>query len=794
MKIFKEPFNQKLFFLFLIFIIFFIAVLFTDYIICNIIIGRSVEFLSMDSKTVALLNQQQFFGMFIKAGIGVFGLVAFLIIAKQMLLIVSDREQTRETLNEQNLKIIRKSIELSDVMRKFEDKNYDLEISRKELNHALSILKEKERDQRIIFDNSPLGIIRFDLNGEIKEFNDKFVELMGSKKEQLIGFNTARDSSPGMRKAIHKALNGEVAVFEDEYTSFTGGRTLALRVVFNPVDPGASPTQVIASVEDITQRKKAEQQLKRSHIELENLVREKTSELVREIEDRKSAHAALKKSEEKYRSILENIEDSYFELNHKGNLMFFNSSLSVLLGYSDDELKGLNYREIAVKDDVEKLFNVFHRVYMTGQTSQLIHCTFITKDNIRKNVGIITSLMRGKNGEPIGFQGLARDMTKQLMMENRMQQTRKMEAIGNLAGGVAHDFNNILGGIIGYTQLIKKHTPEASKVLPYVEQVLKASERAKGLVNQILLFSRKTESEKIPSDMGLIAKEVIKLLRASIPTTIEIKHSFKQGLSPIMADQTQIHQVFMNLCSNAAHAMEKSGGCLELKLSDIVVTKKTENWFEELLPGEYIKLSVSDTGHGMDRQIIEKIFDPYFTTKKIGAGTGLGLATVHGIVKDHNGVIQVKSKKGSGTVFHLFFPAVKKVIEKSHKPVEITEGNETILFVDDEIYLAEVGKEMLEDYGYEVESMVNSKQAFELFEKNPDRFDLVITDYTMPEMTGELLSRKIHEINPKVPIIMCTGISLAPEIKKSLEIEKILMKPVDMDDMLMIVRDILDKA
>lgn len=792
LKYLKKPVNKRLSVLILIFIISFISILLTDYLICKIVISKSDELKSIGSQALIFLNQKQQIGLAIKIGIGCLGLISFLFVTRQMFTIVSGIEQIQETLKDQNFKIIKKSIELSDVMRQFEDQNYDLELSRKELNEALSIVKEKEKDQRIIFDNSPLGIIRFDDKGEIKECNDKFVELMGSTRERLIGFNTAKQSTPEMQKAIKKALKGEAVTIENRYTSITGGKTLDIRVAFNPVNPGQSTTQVIASIEDITQRKNAEEQLKKSYSELEKIVKEKTSELVKEIEERKSAHEALKKSEEKYRSILENIQDSYFEIDIKGNLIFFNSSLPELLGYSEEELNGLNFREFTEKEEKEKLARVFNTVYTTGRTGQRVHCICITKGNDRKNVEIIISLMKNKEEESIGFRGLARDVTKKIIMERRIQQTQKMEAIGNLAGGIAHDFNNILGGIMGYTQLVKNHTLKESKVHKYVEQIMKASERATGLVKQILLFSRKTESEKIPSEMGLIVKEVIKLLRASIPATVEINYNFKEDLNPILADHTQMHQVLMNLCSNAADAMKGKGGCLDLNLTDVVVNKNNQHDFQELKNGEYIKLSVSDTGVGMDKQTIEQIFDPYFTTKDVGAGTGLGLATVHGIVKDHNGVIRVESNPGAGTVFHLFFPAIKHIIEETHEIVEIVPGTETVLFVDDEIYLAKVGKEMLEDYGYSVESLTSPNQAFELFQKDPERFDLVITDYTMPEMTGEQLVRKIRQTDQNIPIIMCTGISLDPEILNGLKLEKLLMKPLGMNDMLKNIREVLD--
>jgi len=786
-KLFKEPVANKLGTLVVIFILCFAGIMLTDFIIGKLVIGENIPFTSLESKTSVFIYQKQQIGFIIKLTIGFAGSICFLYISKQIVATITGLEKVQKTLEDQNDQITIKSDELSRVMQQFEEQNAVFEKSQKEL-------KAKEIDQRIIFDNSPLGIIRYDEQGEIKECNDKFVKLMGSTREQLIGFSTAKNSSSVMKKALNKALNGELVNIEDRYTSITGNKTLDLRVIFNPVTPQNLPTPVIASVEDITKRKNAETQLQKSYSELEDIIQAKTSELVNEIEDRKAAHDALLKSEEKYRSILESMQDAYFELDSKGRLIFFNNSLRELLGYTEEEVGDLTYEDIIDKAEQKRIFQTFNKVYVTGQTSQLVYFICIAKGGVRKNVGIIVSLMKNKKRKPIGFQGLARDVTEQHRMEKTIQQTQKMEAIGHLAGGIAHDFNNILGGIIGYTQLIKTHTLEQSKIQGYVEHVMKASERATELVKQILLFSRETESEKKPCDLAQVAREVIKLLRASIPSTIEIKHRFKKELSPVLADPTQIHQVFMNLCSNASYAMKEKGGSLKLNLIDVLITEKTRKNSPELKCGEYIKLSVSDNGMGMKKKVLDKIFDPYFTTKEIGSGTGLGLATVHGIVKNHHGIIQVESKIGVGTQFHLFFPVVKKEIDENEDLAEVPQGTENILFVDDEEYLARVGKEMLEDYGYSVESVTSSKKALKLFTKNPDRFDLVITDYTMPEMTGDKLIREIRSISATIPIIMCTGISIDSENLENLELAKLLIKPLDMDDMLRNIREVLDET
>lgn len=657
----------------------------------------------------------------------------------------------------------------------------------KTVNHS------HDPDRRIMFDNSPLGIIRFDPDGSIIDFNRKFVEQMGSTRESLVGFNTATRSSPQMQAAIKKALNGEESIFEGEYTSITGNKTSHFRVVFNPVNPGVSPTQVIATVEDITKRVRAETQLQQSHDKLERLVRQRTSTLIRKIEALKQTEDALRKSEEKYRSILDSIEDVYFEADLKGRLVFFNRASMEFLGYPESALYGMSYRAFTDPYNQKKLRDTFTAVYETGTASPLIDCTLIRKDKRAVSVSFKAALIRDKQGNPSGFQGLARDVTRQRVMENRLQHSQKMEAIGSLAGGVAHDFNNILGAIMGYAHLIKKHRTDPDRVLSYTDQILKAGDRSAGLVKQILLFSRETKAKKEPSDLGQVVREALTLLRATIPATIQIEHRITEAPFIVMADETQIHQVLMNLCANASHAMQKEGGTLEICLENLPVSLENKDQFFDLSAGKYLHLRVSDTGCGMDPETVKRIFEPYFTTKAAGEGTGLGLATVHGIVKEHDGVILIQSQINRGTVCDIYLPAVERAVAAPEEFGGFQTGSERILFVDDEAYLTDVGKEMLEDFGYRVDAFTRPVDALEQFKTDTGRYDLVITDYTMPAMTGEQLARQIRELNPLTPVIMCTGITPDMIITRKSGIKEVLMKPLDMEKLLRTIRSVLDQ-
>jgi signal transduction histidine kinase len=375
----------------------------------------------------------------------------------------------------------------------------------------------------------------------------------------------------------------------------------------------------------------------------------------------------------------------------------------------------------------------------------------------------------------------------------QLRQAQKMEAIATLAGGIAHDFNNTLGAIIGYTQLTIYKLPPDDSLRSYLEQVLNASYRARDLVYQILTFSRRTEQKKKPVRIASIIKEDLKMLRAPIPSTIDIRQNIDTETGSTEADPTQIHQVFMNLCTNAAHAMEKKGGVLEVILGNADIQEADAAQHPDLRPGPYIKLTVKDTGHGISPEIKERIFDPYFTTKNKGEGTGLGLAVVHGIVKSHEGAISVESIPGKGSTFHVYFPRTREKTDtvKKQPPGRLPQGKESILFIDDDKVLAYMGKKALEHLGYRVDPKTDAPDALEKFLESPDKFDIIITDLTMPKMTGEKLAEEVMKIRPHIPIILCTGHS--ERIRdESLGIRKVLIKPLELDELARAIREVLD--
>ncbi len=389
-----------------------------------------------------------------------------------------------------------------------------------------------------------------------------------------------------------------------------------------------------------------------------------------------------------------------------------------------------------------------------------------------------------------------KDLEKEsLHIQAQLQQAQKMEAIGTLAGGIAHDFNNILSAVIGYTEIVLADTADGSQQHRNLQEVLKAGNRARDLVKQILMFSRQTDKELKPVQISQIVIETLKLLRASLPTTIRIEPNLRSN-SAVMADPTQIHQVMMNLCTNAAHAMREKGGQLKIELSEVELQKDFLEQHPYLSAGTYLKLRVRDTGHGMDKKITDRIFDPFFTTKERGEGTGMGLAVVLGIVKSHGGTITVESSVDQGSSFDIYLPVIEREVDTETRPkMAMPTGNEKILFIDDEKALVDLGYQMLERLGYDVTTRTSSIEALELFIAQPPKFDLVITDMTMPNMTGDELARKLMAIRSDIPVILCTGYSerISKEKAQAIGIREFVLKPIIMSELAVTVRKVLDE-
>lgn len=518
-----------------------------------------------------------------------------------------------------------------------------------------------------------------------------------------------------------------------------------------------------------------------------------------DVTKQKQTEEALRKSEELYHALVETTNTGFVVIDSEGRVIDANQEYVRLSGHRDlDDIRGRSVIEWTA--DYEKEINS-EAVRQCMKNGFLRNLEIDYTDSNGNAIPVeINATVIDKDGVP-QILTLCRDITERRQaeiekkkLEDKLAHSQKMEAIGTLAGGIAHDFNNILTPLLGYAELALNNAGIGTKMKKHLNEVLRAGNRARDLVMQILAFSRYSEHELKPIQVKNIVNEVLKLIRASLPSTIEIQQRISSE-SIIMADPVQIHQILMNLSTNAYHAMKK-GGILEISLADIELEADFLKEHQELNPGPYIKITVSDTGHGMTPEIIERIFDPYFTTKAMGEGTGLGLAVVHGIVKSYKGAVTVQSEPGKGSAFNIFLPVIEAVQDLHEEPdTPLPTGEERILFVDDEPDISELGVPMLERLGYSVVAVTSSMEALELFKLQSGKFDLVITDMTMPGMTGEVLAGEIMRIRADIPIILCTGFSYLMNEKKAIQmgIRAFIMKPFVLRNIASSIREVLDK-
>ncbi|MCA9497963.1 MAG: response regulator [Nitrospira sp.] len=517
----------------------------------------------------------------------------------------------------------------------------------------------------------------------------------------------------------------------------------------------------------------------------------------------KGLEIALAEREERFRLLVDHIKEVFWVFApDQSEVWYVSPQYETVWGRSCASL---------LKDS-RSLWNAIHPHdqprFHTHQCEQEVNrvqreCRIVRPDNTLRWVRIQTVPIRKPNGDLQSLAGVAEDITEQKRVEEALtkterqfRQSSRMEAIGTLAGGIAHDFNNILTAILGYTELALATVPKESRTQRNLQEVLTAGHRAKHLVLQILTFSRQAGQGKKPTPLHMVVREALKLLRSTIPTTIEIRQSLKTE-STILADPTQMHQIIINLCTNAEFAMRESGGILNVALEDVNVTEELTGAISGLHIGPHVRLTVEDTGLGMTPEVLERLFDPFFTTKPIGEGSGMGMAVVHGIITSHKGAIVVDSIVNKGTKIDVYLPTVPtQVVEPLYDQTAIPTGKESVLFVDDEETIVRLGKELLTQLGYTVEVYTSSIEALRTFTQDPHRFDLVITDQTMPGMTGEALSRELLRIRPDLPIILCTGFShvISAERAKALGIQGYLMKPLAIRDLVPIIRHVLDKT
>ncbi len=647
-------------------------------------------------------------------------------------------------------------------------------------------LRASEKFLESVIDHSPFAMWISDDNGIVIKVNKSLLESLNLRAEQILGkYNVLNDeniSAQGFGDQV-------IAVFEKHKSArfimnwagrlagpvdFKGGRdNLTIDVSMFPIiNNDGILLNVVCQWVDITERRQAED--------------------------------ALRESEEKYRSIFENAIEGFFQSTPQGRFISVNPSFAKMLGYESPEEIISSISDIATQYYVNNEDR--NRYKQLLEKYGYVEC-FEFKARCKGGshiwVSNSTRAIYDKDGNIIRYEGNIADITARKQaeeeknrLETQLQQARKMESIGTLAGGIAHDFNNILSPILGYTEMMLDDNPGDSPFRDNLKEIYTSALRARDLVKQILTFSRQDTDELKLVNVHLIIKEALKLIRATIPKTIEMKQDINADCCLIKADPTQVHQIMMNLATNAYHAMEQTGGELKVSLKEIQLGRH-DIIISGITPGKYACLTVTDTGDGIQKEIKDKIFDPYFTTKEQGKGTGMGLSVVHGIVNKMNGAIQVYSEPGKGTEFRVYIPIVMSNVTDKDIPAqsEIQGGTERILLVDDEQDVIIMEKQMLERLGYRVSSRTSSIEALEAFWAHPDKYDLVITDMAMPKMSGDKLSYELIKLRPDIPILLCTGFSeiMSEEKAISLGIKGFLMKPIVMNDIAKKIRDVLDK-
>ena len=608
-----------------------------------------------------------------------------------------------------------------------------------------------------IIDSSPIGISIYNSAGNCVAANDAAAEIIGATKAQVLQQNYHQIDSwkkSGLYDVALCSMQEKAKKRHEIHVKTTFGKLCTLDIHLVPISIENESHLLIMS-DDITKQKQAKE--------------------------------ALRESEERYRSMMEAMKDLIYICSPDFRVEYMNPAMIRRTGR--DATGEFCFK--ALHDLDEKCSWCVHDKVQQGEyvESEIVS----PKDNRSYHISC-SPIVHGDGS--VSKMTVFRDTTDFRTLETQLQQAQKMEAIGTLAGGIAHDFNNILGGIMGYAELAKMKAPEGSEVIADLDKLLKSSNRATMLVKQILTVSRQHRQEQRPVQVRYIVNEALDLLRATLPTTIQIREDLAKDTGIVHADPTQIHQVIMNLGTNAGHVMREDGGVLEISLANVELDDLSASKYLDLTAGSYLRLTVRDTGQGMTSEIMERIFDPYFTTKDTGEGTGLGLSVAQGIVKAHGGTITVYSEPGKGTTFHVYLPVIlEEEREEKESEEPLPTGNERILFIDDEQALVEIASQMLEQLRYEVVTKRSSVQALELFRTEPDRFDLVITDMTMPDMTGDKLAQELMKIRPNIPIILCTGHSrLVSEAKaREIGIRAFIMKPLVMRNLAETVRKVLDE-
>ena len=614
----------------------------------------------------------------------------------------------------------------------------------------------------------PLSIYAKDLSGRFVFANNYYCRNLGQPEEEIIG-KTDFDIHPPTLAEKYLADDERIMAFrkieaiEEEWKSI-GGEKSFVKVIKSPLYEFGSRSEVQKIVG--------------------------TMGIFWDITERKVAEEKLVNSEEKYRQILENIQEGYIELDNDLNLVFCNDSFCSLFSLSSVEMLTRNILDLVDESAQRSLRSFLNLVLFQNIQSESGDFTFISPEPSPLTLNLSISPLKSEKHQVIGIRVVVRNISETIRatkekqeLEKQLAQAQKLESIGTLAGGIAHDFNNILFIIQGYTDLAITDLSKQRDPSVKLTKVREATTRAMHLIEQMLSFARTSEKQRIPIDIRPVVKEALKLLRSALPATITINKDINSsGQYFVLADPTEIHQVVMNLCTNAGQEMADTGGVLEVTLDHCDIPENEPQRQPGLKSGSYLLITIKDSGKGIADEDLSRIFEPFFTTKPVGEGTGLGLSVVHGIITGMDGFIFVESFENVGTTFTIYLPTTEKIIthKKSSEKVIPKGTHEHILLVEDDEVLREMISNMLEELNYTCTTAANGTEGFEIFNTQPEKFDLLLTDQTMPGLTGDALSLAVRAINQTLPIILCTGFSekLSAEKSAELGIDIFLSKPI----------------
>ena len=639
----------------------------------------------------------------------------------------------------------------------------------------LAELKENERRFHTIFEAAPIGIAMADPQGYFLQVNSNFQNMLGYNQYEIKQLTFIDITHPEDRletnQLSQKVRDGKINSYRTEKRYLRkDGQSVQIIVRATAIrDQNGDIKYWLGLIEDMTERKNAEK--------------------------------TIREGEEKYHNILERIEEGFFEVDLKGNLTFFNKAMCNILGYSADELRTKNNREYTTPTTAKKIYRIFSKVYKTGRSARVLNYEVITKDGTKKILYLSASLMRGTDQKPIGFRGIVQDVTDQLIAENQrehlanqMLHAQKMEAIGTLAGGIAHDFNNLLMGFQGNLSLMLLDVDPKHPHYDYLINMEDYVKRGSELTRQILGFARGGKYEVKSTDLNELLEKSSEMFSRT-KKEILIHKKYQNDLWPVEVDRGQIRQVLLNLFVNAWQAMP-TGGKLFLETENIVMGEGDLHKHYALDPGKYVRLSVTDTGIGMNKSTRQRIFEPFFTTKEVGRGTGLGLASAYGIIKNHNGVIDVDSEIDQGTTFQIYLPICnKEVFIESTANGKTYKGRETILLVDDEEMIADIGKKLLEKLGYRVLLAGSGQSAIELYEEYRDHIDLIILDMIIPGMGGSEIFDHLKAMDPSIRVLLSSGYSLNGQASQIMKrgCNGFIQKPFNIEQLSKKIREILDQ-